>query len=294
MSTLELDNDGKPVLSSNQRRMLCKNFMHAEPVAPSPSAASSCRVAVAFFGMLARASISKSSEDWFVTREVALPSFVSRVIHNNPSCHFDIFLHTWNESHRRMLNKALQPRSAAYGPIPGRHISPALPSLGWAGSPAMFASIEAVLELKRVRTQDHRWSLRLTFMCAHVTPRWMCKCSQDAERADGVAYSWVMCTRLDTLWLSPFSFEMLNPHLFYLANNCDYQHSWDHSGSSLEGNCADLRQHVTTMPDFYFAASSSLMDRVFINLTRDIEHHCFTATYEQASNHVSRTYCNLL
>lgn len=114
----------------------------------------------------------------------------------------------------------------------------------------MFESIQLVLELKR-----------------------------RAEVQQGAQYSWVLLLRHDIAWQATFIFSELHPRRFYVANSCDV--SPDDRGS----RCRALVPSITPAVDFYFAANSSTIDRVFLNVTRDIEHFCFYATRASASNH---------
>ena len=236
----------------SERRMQCANFSRAKPVAPPPARGAPCRVAACFFGLLSRYS-RDGPEDAWLTLQLALPSFESRVVGANPSCSVDTFVHTWSSSAQQdaELRERLKPRAAHFGsPLPlGSNLS-RTGTYGWpgGGSPGALASIDRVLELKR-----------------------------EAEAQDGRLYTWVLLTRLDIIWLVPFGFGLLHPDLLYLANYCALETS--------EGRCRALQPSNTDAPDYYFAGASALVDHAFVNLTRDLEHYCFFATHNMAGNH---------
>lgn len=272
MSQLLLDAAGESVLSPGERRAACKNFTPPAAVAPAPTQSAQCRVALCFFGLLARyrklssnpcrqynATATECHQDDFLSAHLAWPTIATRIRDANPECEFTTFVHSWTESAAPLIRRILRPRASAFGMRRGYNISAAVPRLGWppSASPGMFASIQQVLDLKR-----------------------------RAEAKDGVAFTWVLLTRLDVAWIARFSFTALNPRLFYMANSCGMM-------ANDTGRCRGLRAgpttHVGPTPayavDFYFAATSALIDRVFLNLTRDLEHFCFLATWAASSNH---------
>ena len=141
----------------SERRMQCANFSRAKPVAPPPARGAPCRVAACFFGLLSRYS-RDGPEDAWLTLQLALPSFESRVVGANPSCSVDTFVHTWSSSAQQevALRERLKPRAAHFGsPLPpGSNLS-RTGTYGWpgGGSPGALASIDRVLELKRKQTE---------------------------------------------------------------------------------------------------------------------------------------------
>jgi hypothetical protein len=113
----------------------------------------------------------------------------------------------------------------------------------------MWASIQIVLELKR-----------------------------QAEVEDGLAYTWVLLLRHDIAWQARLVFSELNPTLLYLANACFIERT-------ATGRCRALTSSPTPAVDYYFAGASFLMDRIFLDVTRDLEHFCFYASRASSSNH---------
>ncbi len=208
MSTLAINRTARPPvpeLSPNARKQQC---VKRELPPNTLRTTSPPSVAVCFFGMLARykkikptscrqydAKSSECAEDVWLTRELAQPSFVARVVRANPQMAFDVFLHTWSVAAEPIVRRYFRPRAAAFGPaaLGGRSVSPADMLFGWPRdtSPGMWASIEIVLDLKR-----------------------------QIERQRGAAYTWVLLTRPDLMWLSDFRFASLNPELLYMANVC--------------------------------------------------------------------------
>ena len=220
MSTIILDADGQP--AAQPRKEQCANFTRAEPViALPPRKMAECRVAAGFFGALARYWKAASTEDLWLTLQLAQPSFIERIVRSNPVCTFDVFLHTWNSQFEKPLMQTFRPRAAAFGALPGRNVSKAAPYLGWPGSstPAMWASIQRVLELKR-----------------------------EAELQDGLLYTWVLLLRSDILWMARFSFDVLNDGLLYLGHAC----SWENANApnrTSEPVCRSLMPTTTSATD---------------------------------------------
>ena len=278
MSLLQFDAAGKLVLSPYERRMRCLNFTAPVPVAPPRLVKDGCSIAAAFFGMLPRykkhegcrvfdSDHPSCQEDLWLAEHVGWPSFIEHVQRPNAAaCRFhDVFVHTWSATAERVVRQILKPRAARFGFEAGRNVSNAALLYGWpvSSSPGMFASIEIVLRLKR-----------------------------DAERQARAAYTWVFLSRLDLVWLADVRLSLLNTSLLYLANACQLQ-----PAESGDDPCWSLASAQTHAVDFYFAGSSEIIDLTFLNLTRDIEHFCFTATLDGTGNHKVTNgrlnhYCN--
>ena len=251
-------------------------------------ASPACHVAVCFYGMLTRfhvsgglgiPRVSTASRDvelnQRLTRDVAYPSFVRRIVQPNPQCSFDTFVHTWEAKASGFIEQLYRPRAAAYGELEGVHIS--LPgSAGWphSATPRMWASVEKLLALK-----------------------------SEAEAARGTRYDWVLITRFDVAWGADLTLQ-LNPNLFYVANWC-YSDQRDGRLAALPAEHAASGRTCLPLadpdgrnggvpfndpgrvgvPDYYFLASSELIDRAFLNLTAELEAGVFRATYGGSSNH---------
>ena len=179
-----------------------------------------------------------------VMETMTFPTQFERIIrrnrgHGQKSGVVDVFVHTWatDPSDEELIRRLYQPKKALFG-LGDRNRT----RMAHSGS-AMFASIQLVTRLKRL-----------------------------AELEQGWQYDWVLYMRYDTVWLSDFVFAELNPRLFYVANWCVFQPDvlprkiagatprvcfpfdqlFDPSGCQTNG-----------VPDYYFAANSSLADAVF-------------------------------
>lgn len=254
------------VLSPDERRARCHAFSPPVPAAQAqPADSGACSFAACFYGMLPRYKNERGCrvfnasnkecaiEDPWLAERIAWPSFVEHVQRPNAArCRFDTFVHTWSTAALAAMRRILRPRALAVGHLAGVNVSDAKPWLGWppSSSPGMFASIERVLALKR-----------------------------RAEVRQRAAYHFVLLLRHDVAWHSHLELAPLDTRRLYLANAC---HVRKEERAQL---CRGLTHKPTPAVDFFFAGSSHTIDLVFANLTRDIEHFCFTASRQFAGNH---------
>ena len=210
-------------------------------------------IAVCFFGFLPTnkgpANLHGSDEQEIQKAQRALvdvsfPSFHDRVIVPNQrgavhsSGIFDIFSHTWSNdsSTEKLIHRLYRPKKALFGMSDQ-------PRTG------MFASIQLVTQLKRL-----------------------------AETEQGWRYDFVLYARFDFVWTSEFIFARLSPSLFYVANWCtmaedaqlyeiaDPNNNTSRACFSFGTIIQPDDCQVYGVPDYYFAANSSIADKVFSDM----------------------------
>ena len=223
----------------------CLQRERAAPAAPPAT----CSLAVCFFGMLARYDDSRGAHftNLWLTEHVAFASVRERILVPNTACATDVFVHSWHPQHAEFVRRVLRPRLDEFGMRADQRTG-------------MFLSIERVLELRR-----------------------------RAEQERGAAYVWVLLTRPDVVWMADLRFASLSPSLLYVANWCKA----DAARTRVEGDrsCRSLRVFAPTthqldgVPDYFFAGSPTLLDRVFIGLAAGLERGSFAPARRSCCNH---------
>ena len=245
------------------------------------------RVALCLFGLLARYNKGKhcyltgcaqdgNTMNRWLTEHVAHASLLANIIAANPGFEVETFLHTWDTPNADFVRALYRPLRASFGRIPGVQVLTPVPRAanGWPGgsSPPMFASIEQVLRLKR---------------------------QEEADR--GFVYEWVILTRFDVVWLFPVPLSHMEAKLLYVANWCiavDRRPSTatpaallahtsrGSRGAAEDESCHGLKVYEPTIPpDYYFAASSSVIDHFFFNISAELQAFTFFGTREGTANH---------
>ena len=89
----------------------------------------------------------------------------------------------------------------------------------------------------------------------------------------GIHYEWHLVLRWDIFFYANFEFKRLNPSLFYLSHWCK-ANGPEHTHGNI--SCFELRTFAAEtkeggVPDFWFAGTPQMMQRVFTNMTQDLD-----------------------
>lgn len=90
----------------------------------------------------------------------------------------------------------------------------------------------------------------------------------------GITYDWHIVMRWDIFFYANFEFKRLNPELFYVSHWCK-ANGPEHVLQRANISCFELRTFMAEtkeggVPDFWFAGTPANMQRVFTNMTRDL------------------------